>query len=194
MSESAQPSTPPTDSAAREAISSRQTAAIFGAPPEERASYPVLAWAIAALIAIVLAGAFVYLGRRKPAAPPTGLQPADAYASSLPMTQFAMSEAANLSGGKLTYLDGHIGNTGNRVVTGITVQVVFQNDEAMAPQIYTVPLSLIRMKDPYIDTQMVSANPLKPGDEREFRLTFETVPDNWNTQMPVVRVIQTNLK
>jgi hypothetical protein len=74
------------------------------------------------------------------------------------------------------------------------VQVVFQNDEALAPQIDTVPLTLIRMKDPYVDTQPVDANPLKPGDEREFRLTFETVPDNWNQQMPEVRVIQTELK
>ena len=81
---------------------------------------------------------------------------------------------------------------GSRTVTGITVQVVFGNDEALAPQIDTVPLTLIRTKEPYIDTQPLSANPLKPGDDREFRLTFESVPDNWNQQMPEVRVIQTN--
>ena len=110
------------------------------------------------------------------------------------MSQFAMSESTNLSGGKLTYLDGHVSNSGSRTVAGVTVQVVFQNDEAMPPQIYTVPLTLIRMKEPYIDTEPVSADPLKPGDDREFRLTFETVPANWNTQMPEVRVIQTDLK
>jgi hypothetical protein len=40
----------------------------------------------------------------------------------------------------------------------------------------------------------VSAAPLKPGDEQEFRLTFEAVPDNWNMQMPEVRVIHTGLE
>jgi hypothetical protein len=40
----------------------------------------------------------------------------------------------------------------------------------------------------------MSANPLKPGDDREFRLAFETVPANWNTQMPQVRVIRTELR
>ena len=85
---------------------------------------------------------------------------------------------------------GMCSNTGDRTVTGITVQVVFQNDVALAPQIDTVPLTLIRMKEPYIDTEPVSAAPLKPGDDREFRLTFESVPDNWNTQMPEVRMIQ----
>jgi Protein of unknown function (DUF2393) len=193
MSEPGQPSTNQSDSTAGSTQSSHAPA-IFGSQPEERASYPIAAWGVAALIVIVLAGTFFYLGRKKPAAPPSSLQPPDAYATSLPMSQLAMSESTNLSGGKLTYLDGHVSNSGSRTVTGATVQVVFQNDEAMAPQIYTVPLTLIRMKEPYIDTEPVSADPLKPGDDREFRLTFETVPANWNTQMPEVRVIQTELK
>jgi hypothetical protein len=79
-------------------------------------------------------------------------------------------------------------------VNGITVQVVFQNDLALTPQIDTVSLTLIRMKEPYIDTGPVSAAPLQPGDDREFRLTFESVPDNWNTQMPEVRIIATEFK
>jgi hypothetical protein len=167
---------------------------IFGAPPSERGGLPIAAWSVAALIVLVVVGAFVYVGRRKPAPLPTTLQPADAYAASLPLSQFAMSESENLSGGKLTYLDGHVANSGNRTVTGVTVQVVFQNDLALAPQIDTVPLTLIRTRDPYIDTEPVAAAPLKPGDDREFRLTFETVPDNWNTQMPFVRVIHTDLR
>jgi hypothetical protein len=105
-----------------------------------------------------------------------------------------MSESANLSGGKLTYLDGHVRNTGDRTVSGATVQVVFENDEAMVPLIDTLPLTLIRMKDPYIDTESISGNPIKPGEDREFRLIFESVPENWNTQMPQVRVIHIELK
>jgi hypothetical protein len=154
----------------------------------------VAAWGVAALVVLVVAGALVFAGRKKPAPPPSTLQPADAYAASLPLSQLAMSESTSLSGGKLTYLDGHVGNPGNRTVAGVTVQVVFQNDEQLAPQIETLPLTLIRMKDPYIDTEPVGANPIKPGDDREFRLTFESIPDNWNTQMPEVRVIQTDLR
>jgi Protein of unknown function (DUF2393) len=193
MSDPGQPSPNQSDSTTRAAQPS-QAPVIFGSQPEERASYPIAAWGVAALIVIVLAGAFLYLGGKKPAAAPSSLQPPDAYAASLPLSQFAMSESTNLSGGKLTYLDGHVGNSGSRIVTGVTAQVVFQNDEAMAPQIYTLPLTLIRMKEPYIDTEPISADPLKPGDDREFRLTFETVPANWNTQMPAVRVIRTELK
>jgi hypothetical protein len=169
-------------------------APIFATEPVERGDLPLAAWGVAALIVVVLVGALVFVGRKKPVAAPTTLLPADAYAASLPLSQFAMSESANLSGGKLTYLDGHIGDTGDRTVTAVTVQVVFRNDEALAPQIDTVPLTLIRVKEPYIDTEPVSAAPLKPGDDREFRLTFETVPENWNLQMPEVRVIHTGLR
>ena len=167
---------------------------IFTPEPEQRGGLPLAVWGVAALIVIVVVGALVIAGRKKPAPVLNTLQPADAYAASLPLSQLAMSEAANMSGGKLTYLDGQVRNTGNRTVNAVTVQVVFANDEDLAPQIDTVPLTLIRMKEPYIDTEPVSAAPLKPGDEHEFRLTFESVPDNWNMQMPEVRVIHAGLQ
>ncbi len=169
-------------------------APIFAEELEERGGFPMAAWVVAALNAVALVGALVFLGRKKPVEAPSTLLPADAYAASLPLTQFAMSESENLTGGKQTYLDGHIGNTGDRTVTAVTVQVVFRNDEDLAPQVDTLPLTLIRVKEPYIDTEPVSAAPLKPGDDREFRLTFETVPENWNQQMPEVRVIRTGLR
>ena len=188
MSELEHPSS--VDAARRDGAGAR----IFTPEPEERGGLPLAVWGVAALIVVVVVGALVIAGRKKAAPAPNTLQPADAYAASLPLSQFAMSESANLSGGKLTYLDGHVRNTGGQTVNAVTVQVVFQNDEALAPQIDTVPLTLIRMKDPYIDTEPVSAAPLKPGDDREFRLTFESVPSNWNMEMPAVRVIHTDLR
>ncbi len=152
------------------------------------------AWGIAALIAVAVAGALMLASRHKPAVPPNTIQPADAYATNLPLSQLAMSESESLSGGKLTYLDGQIQNAGQRTVSGVTVQVVFGNDEGLAPQVDTVPLTIIRTREPYIDTQAVSDNPLKPGEQRDFRLIFEAIPANWNTQMPEVRIIRTNLR
>ncbi|GAC1419372.1 MAG: hypothetical protein NVSMB62_11980 [Acidobacteriaceae bacterium] len=168
---------------------------IFGSDgASERGGLPPAVWAVAALIVLVVVGALVVVGRKKPAATPNTLQPEDAYAATLPLTQLAMSESESLSGTKVTYLDGHIQNTGQKTVSGVTVQVVFGNDEAMPPRIETQPLTLIRTRQPYVDTELVSAEPLKPGDDREFRLIFEAVPQNWNTQMPQVRVIRTDLR
>jgi hypothetical protein len=168
---------------------------IFAAKrPDEGSGMPVKAWAVAGLVMLVVFAAFAFMGRRKPAAAPNTILPLAAYAPSLPLSQLAMSESTSLSGGKSTFVDGHIQNTGTQTVSGVTVQVVFHNDEAMPPQMETVPLSLIRTREPYIDTQMVSAAPLKPGDDREFRLIFEAIPGNWNMQMPEVHVVGVETK
>jgi len=137
-----------------------------------------------ALIALVTA-AMVVLAKRHSITPPASA----AYAANLELTNEQMSESTSLSGGKSTYIDGHIANKGAATVTGVTVQVSFANDVAMPPQVETLPLTLIRMREPYIDTEPVSAAPLGPGAEADFRLIFEDIHDNWNQQTPAVRVV-----
>ena len=122
------------------------------------------------------------------------IQPLAAYAANLPLSQLAMSESTSLSGGKSTFVDGRVQNTGSQTVTGITVQVLFRNEEGMPPQVETLPMSLIRTREPYVDTQAVGAAPLKPGDEQEFRLIFEAIPGNWNMQMPEVHIVRVDTK
>jgi hypothetical protein len=165
----------------------------FASKPPEGGAIPAMAWGVAGLAVLVVIVVLVLAGRHKTAAPAT-IQPPAPYAANLPLSQLAMSESTSLSGGKSTFVDGHIKNTGNQTVTGITVQVLFRNNEAMPPQIETVPLSLIRTREPYVDTQPVSAAPLKPNDERDFRLIFESLPANWDMEMPEIRIIQVNTK
>jgi hypothetical protein len=57
-----------------------------------------------------------------------------------------------------------------------------------------LPLNLIRTRQPYIDTQPVSASPIEPGQTRDFRLIFDTVPPDWNLQFPEIRVISIRSK
>jgi Protein of unknown function (DUF2393) len=163
---------------------------MFASRPPERAPIPIAAWAIAGIVVLAVVVGLVIVGHRKPSAAANSIQPLAPYASSLPLSQLAMSESTSLSGGKSTFIDGHVQNTGDQTVTGITVQVLFRNDESMPPQVETLPLSLIRMRQPYIDTQPVSAAPLKPSDGQDFRLIFEDIAPNWNMQMPEVRIIQ----
>jgi hypothetical protein len=101
-----------------------------------------------------------------------------------------MSESANLAGGKVTYLDGHIANTGSRTVTGIAVQVLFRNGAHEVAQNETQPLKLIRVRQPYVDLQAVSAAPLKPGDERDFRFIFDSVSPDWDGALPGLRIVR----
>jgi hypothetical protein len=186
----------PSNSNVPPAVTAPSTAkndAIFASKPPEGGGIPIMAWGVAGLAVLVVILILV-LGERHKAATPATIQPLAPYAANLPLSQLAMSESTSLSGGKSTFIDGHIQNIGNQTVTGITVQVLFRNNEAMPPQIETMPLSLIRTREPYIDTQPVSSAPLKPGDERDFRLIFESLPPNWNMQMPEIRIIQVDTK
>ena len=58
-------------------------------------------------------------GRKPVAVTPISAAP-DSYAASLPISGLVMSESTNLAGGKVTYVDGHIANTGTRTVTGVS--------------------------------------------------------------------------
>lgn len=155
------------------------------APVKERSPTP---WVVAGAIVLTVLLVLVLPGRRHGAIQPNQVLPLDPYARSLVVSDLAMSESTSFSGGKSTFLDGVIRNSGGRTVVAVNVQVLFANDEGMPPRIETVPLMLIRTREPYVDTQSVSAAPLKPGDQREFRLIFESLPTNWNTQLPEMRI------
>jgi prepilin-type processing-associated H-X9-DG protein len=120
--------------------------------------------------------------------------PLDSYAGNLSLTGLAMSESGNLSGGNVTYLDGHITNQGPRIVTAVTVQVLFRDFAHEVAQNETLPLKLIRVREPYIDVEPVSAAPLKPGDGQDFRLIFDAVKPDWDGAYPEIRILHVETK
>jgi hypothetical protein len=149
----------------------------------------------AALVISVVVAALLMSPRSAPAPAATAVNaPEDAYAANLAVSNLVMSESANLAGGKVTYLDGHIANHGTRTVTGITVQVLFHNAAHEVAQNETMPLRFIRMREPYIDTETVAAAPLKAGAEQDFRLIFEKVSPDWDGAYPDVRVLHVDAR
>lgn len=159
---------------------------------EERNWLPL---AVAAAIVLSVAALTILflergsLGGKSAAAVMPISAPLDPYASSLSLTGLAMSESTNLAGGKVTYLDGTIANQGARTVTGVTVQALFRDYAHEVTQNESQALKLIRVREPYIDVEPVSAAPLKPGDERDFRLIFDGVKPDWDGSYPEIRIL-----
>jgi hypothetical protein len=160
--------------------------------PAEARERNWLPMAIAAAVVLILAAvAVLVLEHGRPSATVTPISAApDPYAASLPIASLAMSQSDNRVGGKTTYIDGHIANTGSRTVTGVTVQVLFRTFAHEVAQNETIPLKLIRTRVPYVDVEPVSAAPLKPGGEQDFRLIFDAVSPDWNGDYPEVRIIR----
>jgi hypothetical protein len=167
---------------------------MFREPAPER-HFPTAAVVIAAVAVALLVTVLVLAGRRHAdTAYPKTILPAAPYASNLALTGLQMSQSGSMAGGKQTYIEGRVINKGPKTVTGITVQAVFANDAAMPPQVETSPLNIIYMREPYLDTRPVSASPLAPGGQEDFRLIFEDVGDNWNQQMPQLHITQVSTK
>ena len=105
-----------------------------------------------------------------------------------------MSESTNLAGGKVTYLDGQIANTGTRTVTGVTVQVLFR---------YLGPRSGAE-RDPAAEADAHARALRGPGaggggcaearDGREFRLIFDAVSPDWDGAYPQIRIVRVETK
>ena len=168
--------------------------ALFTYPPSTKRGLPPAVWGVTILVVLAVVGGLQLTSRHHPRTALSAPMPLDSYAAFLPISGVSMSESTSLSGGKSTFIDGHLHNSGDKTVTAATVQVFFRNDEGMPPQIDTLPISLIRTREPYVDTQPISAAPLAPADDREFRLIFETLPGNWNMQVPEVHVVRVTTK
>lgn len=164
----------------------------FGAPSgkDEESRFPVVPIAIGALVVLVVIGLFAFLGRSRgsdngsPAA-------ADPYAPNLAISDAAMSTAANFAGQEVTYIEGKITNQGPKTVNGAVMQISFHDSLGQVAQKETQRLMVITTREPYIDTAGLSIAPLKPGQTREFRQTFEHVSADWNRQLPEITIVKT---
>lgn len=154
------------------------------AQPEGRSWLP---WIIAGVVVVVAVVILLVSGRHRQSTDIASETP-DPYASQLAIGNLDMSEAANFAGGKVTYVDGTITNKGDKTVTAVYVVVTFANDIGEPPQKSPMPLTLIRTREPYVDIEPVSAEPLKPGGSHDFRLIFDHISPAWNQHFPTIQV------
>ena len=166
---------------------------MFSPPPtdprERRSVVPwIVGGVVVVLVLVVILVATHHPQQENPGG--TGLAAPDPYAAHLPVSNVQMSQSGSMSGGQTTYIDGQITNKGQQTVTGITVQVAFHGFTTPIARKTTMPLMLVRTRQPYVDLQPVSAAPIQPGQTRDFRLIFDSVPQDWNQNYPEIRVIQ----
>ncbi len=163
---------------------------LFAPPLAEARTAPFMPWIIAGAVVLLVVGALFFAGRKHPAPFPNAVRALDPNAAQVVFSGLEMSESTSLSGGKSTYIDGHVQNNGPQTLTGAIVQVIFANDMQLPPQVETLPLTLIRTRQPYVDTQLLRAAPIAPGQDREFRLIFENIGTNWNGQIPEIHLVE----
>ena len=140
---------------------------------------------VGVLVVLLALGALILAGR---SARSTAASSVDPYVKNLQLSDFKLSQAENFVGGNVTYLEGKVTNAGNKTLSAAQVRVIFKNSLDEVAQSENLTLMVITARQPYIDTAPLNAQPLKAGESRDFRLTFEHVTADWNGAMPEVSV------
>ncbi len=169
------------------------------APEPERGKTPVLGLSIGFALVLAVLAWLIISSRTSPTRYvriPEVMQSAasDAYAAKLPLSEIKMLTAENMIGGSHTYVEGKIANQGDKVVNGATVEITFKNSLSQIVQRETQTLMVILAREPADDVAALSLSPLKPGESKEFRLTFEHISADWNQEYPTVRVVSVSTR
>ncbi len=142
--------------------------------------------AVGGLLVLLIVGAFTVLGlvgRSRHA------NPGDPYLAKLQLSNLHMATAQNFAGGSVTYIEGTATNTGDRKMTGASVQVIFKNSLGEITQKETLPLTVVVPNSPYLDYGTIDRAPLAPGQSRDFRVTLENLTADWDGQVPQMKVV-----
>ena len=136
----------------------------------------------AAAAVIILAGFYLWPGRRSPSdgAPQGAHLPfgatESAYATKIEIQNLALSRAENFLNQEVTILTGELVNNGDRGLNGVELTVEFVDD-----------MNQIALRESR--PALAPPNPaVMPGEHRSFEVSFEHIPASWNMQMPVARV------
>jgi hypothetical protein len=170
-----------------------EEAPLSSQPQYEPSRGPWLGLGIGAVIILGIIAYLIYSSRSGPKTfekPITVAQsaPQDPYADKLEIKDVKMAQAQNILGGTMTYLEAKITNRGDKTIVGAGVEVTFKNSLNQVVQRETQPLMIITQREPAMDIVAVNNSPLKPGDTKDFQLTFEHISADWSRQYPELRL------
>jgi hypothetical protein len=152
------------------------------APRDDRSRLPV-AFAAGAIVVLLVVGGLLLVTRsikshQSAASPRLPFSVAEqAYAGRIHFTDIQLSKATNMLNQEFTYVAGVISNDGVRTIRGLDVTLEFRD-----------PFNQVILRE----TEHLigpGAQPLTGGARRDFQITFEHVPSEWNQQYPAIQVI-----
>src|SRR5258708_14682329 len=118
---------------------------------------------LGAAVIVVLLVAVVVLTRSRP----SSANQIDPYTAKLELSKLHMAEAENFAGGKVTYIDGILSNTGDKKVTGARVEVIFKNSIGEVTQKEVLPVMVLLPNLPDTDDGTIHRAPLAPSQSRD---------------------------
>lgn len=137
---------------------------------------------ITLVVAAAVAVAVLLLTRGGPRPEPAPVLTPEArayvHAGYLGLSEVNMSAKQNFAGQTLVEVTGKITNTGNRMLKQIDLNCVFRD-----------PSGRVVLRD-RVSIVKERLGGLKPGETKDFRLPFDTIPESWNQVLPELVIAQ----
>jgi uncharacterized protein DUF2393 len=131
-------------------------------------------------VVVLIAAIFVLTSKTVHVAPPPTPVPMafgpteKAYAAQIHYSNIQLAKSSNLLNQQFTYINGTVTNDGDRTIQRLAMSVDFYDD--------------VDNKDVALhDTETIigaTDQPLPPHSQRDFSVTLDHYPENWNQQMP----------
>lgn len=153
-------------------------------PKDTQMPWPMIV--IGFVFMAVVVSLFVLLSHKSPK---LSTNTPSAYASHIQLQDVKASQAENFVGGTVTYIEGQMVNSGDKTVTHATVSAVFKDTMGQVVQQEELPLQALDRNGPYPQAIDLQLSPMKPQQQREFRLTLSRVSSEWNQQAPEIKVM-----
>jgi hypothetical protein len=148
---------------------------------EERSRVPIAFMAGIGIVALLIGAAILVNHFSTPAGPqvdkPLPMGTAEqSYAPQIQFLEPKMSRAANFLNQEVTFVFGTVQNGGQRKIRMIEVTLEFHD---VFNQVVLRDKQRLWLPD---------APPLKPGEQRDFQITYETMPAQWNQVYPTIHI------
>lgn len=147
----------------------------------QKSEFPLAFLAGVVVMLLILGG--LYLLTSGPRSPRTVAQEdlpfgdaEKAYAERIRISETSVSRAANFLDQEVTFLFGVVENSGTRSLRALEVTLEFRN--LLNEVILRETRRIIDHRTP----------PLPAGQPREFQITFEQIPAEWNRAVPGIRI------
>jgi len=148
----------------------------------ERRRFPIAFLAGAIVMALLFGGFYLLTRILGSSGPATAVKlpfgPAEqAYAERIHFNDLHLSRSTNMIKQEFTYVNGTMSNDGDQTIRAMEVTVEFRDD-----------LKQVILRDSQFVIAPHGDPPLNGGLSREFQLTLEHVPAEWNQEYPSLRV------
>ena len=119
-----------------------------------------------------------YWARTHPPAPPVLTAEAKQYVRNLQLSGVEMKAAESYMKQRVVEILGKVGNSGPRKLNVVEINCVFR--DAYGQVVLRERVAIVGRR----------TGPLAPGDQKNFRLAFDNIPESWNQALPDLVIAQ----